>query len=128
VLKPEHYDVAQRAWQGAAVDPARIPTALHDLVNDAYFDPAFFGASALGRLLAANHAYRWVIRTPVRNHYGENDEAIRVGIGRLAMEYQRAFGNDKVEAISAGADATHRGTYARSVPAWKAWFDSLATG
>lgn len=128
VLKPDHYDIAQRAWQGEAVDPARIPTALRSLVNDAYFDPAFFGASALGRLLAANQAYRWLIRTPVRNYYGESDEAIRVGIGRLAMDFQRAMGNATVEAISAGADATHRGTYARSVPAWKTWFDSLAGG
>jgi hypothetical protein len=128
LLKPEHYDIARQAWAGEAVDPARIPTVLRDLVADEYFDPAFFGASALGRLLAANQAYRWVIGTPVRNHYGENDEAIRVGLGRLAMEFQRAIGNDRVEAISAGADATHRGTYARSVPAWKTWFDSLATG
>jgi hypothetical protein len=128
VLKPEHYDVAQRAWQGGAVDPAQIPTTLRDLVDSAYFEPAFFGASALGRLLAANQAYRWVIRTPVRNYYGESDEAIRVGIGRLAMDFQRAIGNDRVEAISAGPDATHRGTYARSVPAWKTWFDSLAAG
>ncbi len=128
VLKPDHYDIAQRAWRGEAVDPARIPTALRSLVNDAYFDPAFFGASALGRLLAANQVYRWLIRTPVRNYYGESDEAIRVGIGRLAMDFQRAMGNATVEAISAGADATHRGTYARSVPAWKTWFDSLAGG
>jgi len=76
----------------------------------------------------AGQVYRWLIRTPVRNYYGESDEAIRVGIGRLAMDFQRAMGNATVEAISAGADATHRGTYARSVPAWKTWFDSLAGG
>ncbi|CAH0275350.1 S9 family peptidase [Roseomonas sp. CECT 9278] len=128
VLKPAHYDISRQAWAGEAVDPARIPTVLRDLVADAYFDPAFFGASALGRLLAANQAYRWVIRTPVRTYYGENDEAIRTGIGRLAMTFQQAIGNDTVQAISAGADATHRGTYARSVTAWKTWFDSLAAG
>ena len=125
VLKPEHYDVSLSAWRGGEVDPAQIPTALRALVNEDYFDPAFFGASALGRQLAANQAYRWLIRTPVRAHYGESDEAIRVGIGRLAMDYQRAFGNDRVEAVSAGADATHRGTYARAVPEWKACFDRL---
>jgi hypothetical protein len=128
VLTPAHYDIARQAWAGEAVDPAQIPTVLRDLVAEPYFDPAFFGASALGRLLAANQAYRWVVGTPVRNYYGENDEAIRVGLGRLAMEFQRAIGNDKVEAISAGTDATHRGTYARSVPAWKTWFDSLVAG
>ena len=40
------------------------------------------------------------------------------------MEFQRALGNDKVEAISTG-DSTHRGTFARAVPHWKQWFDGF---
>jgi hypothetical protein len=128
-LHPEagHYDICLRAYQGQAVDPAQIPTDLRSLVADAYFDPRFFDESAFGRLMAANQAYRWVIRTPVRNHYGERDEVISIGLGRLAMEFQRAIGNDKVEAISTGP-TSHRGTFARAVPDWKAWFDTLAAG
>jgi hypothetical protein len=61
--------------------------------------------------VAATHAYRWIIETPVRNHYGENDEAISISIsisislGRLAMTYQRVIGNGngRFEAISMGA-------------------------
>ncbi|MGK7864377.1 alpha/beta hydrolase family protein [Falsiroseomonas sp. E2-1-a4] len=126
ILKPAHYDLSLRAYQGLPFDPAQVPTKLRDLVEDAYFDTRFFAESAFGRQMAANHGYRWVIRTPVRNHYGEMDEAITTGVGRLAMNFQAAMGNDKVEAISAGPDATHRGTFARSVPAWKSWFDQMA--
>ena len=52
------------------------------------------------------------------------DEAISVGLGRLAMTYQQAIGagNGKVEAVSTGP-TTHRGTFATAVPQWKAWFD-----
>jgi hypothetical protein len=127
LLRPEHYDACLRAYRGETVDPALIPTDLRGLVAEPYFDPRFFAESAFGRLLADNHAYRWVIRTPVRNHYGERDEAISTGLGRLAMEFQRAIGNDRVEAVSAGP-TSHRGTFARAVPDWKAWFDALAAG
>jgi len=33
-------------------------------------------------------------------------------------------GNPQVEAISTGA-TSHRGTFAKGVPQWKAWFDQL---
>ena len=124
LIRPEHFDITQRAYRGRAVDPARIPTDLRSLISAEYFDPNFFAESAFGRLAAANHVYRWIVRTPVRNYYGESDEAISVGLARLAQEFQRALGNDKVEAISTG-DSTHRGTFARAVPYWKQWFDSL---
>ncbi|WP_204251127.1 alpha/beta hydrolase family protein [Elioraea rosea] len=125
MIRPEHYDICRQAYEGQVVDPARIPTDLRSLIADAYFDPGFFTASAFGRQMAANQAYRWIIRTPVRNHYGERDEAIRHGIGRLAMEFQRAMGNARVEAVSTGP-TTHRGTFARAVPEWKSWFDGLS--
>jgi pimeloyl-ACP methyl ester carboxylesterase len=120
------YEVARKAYAREPVDAADIPTDLHALIRADYFDPTFFAASAYGRLLAANHAYRWVIETPVRNYYGTEDEVISVGLGQLAMTWQRAIGagNDKVEAISTGP-TSHRGTFAVAVPEWKAWFDSL---
>ena len=62
----------------------------------------------------------------MRNYYGEADEAIAVGLGQLAMTYQRAIGNGnpQVEAVSTG-QTSHRGTYATAVPQWKIWFDGL---
>ncbi|WP_237170288.1 alpha/beta hydrolase family protein [Pandoraea thiooxydans] len=128
IIADKYYDVALKAYERKPFDPAQIPTNLHLLIKPAYFDPQFFAESAYGRLVARTEAYRWVFKSPVRNYYGEADEAISTGLGKLAMRYQRAMGqgNPKVEAISTGA-TTHRGTFAEAVPRWKTWFDSLST-
>lgn len=126
LIADAYYDVARSAYERTPIDPADIPADLHKLIRTEYFDPRFFAASAYGRLLAANQAYRWVIGTPVRNYYGDADEVISVGLGRLAMTYQEAMGagNEKVEAISTGP-TSHRGTFGKAAAAWKRWFDSL---
>ncbi|WP_293854798.1 S9 family peptidase [uncultured Alsobacter sp.] len=120
------YEIARKAYERQPVDPAEVPTDLHKLLKPEYFDPQFFATSTYGRLVAATQAYRWVVRTPVRTFYGETDEAITTGLGQLTATYQRAMGNDKVEAVSTGP-TTHRGTFATAVPQWKQWFDSLRT-
>ncbi|HWL70441.1 MAG TPA: hypothetical protein VNS22_18960, partial [Geminicoccus sp.] len=124
LINDEHYEISRKAYERQPFDPADVPTDLHRLIRPEYFDPQFFAASVYGRLVAETQAYRWVIRTPVRNYYGESDEAITTGLGQLAMTYQRAFGNGnpQVEAITTGP-TSHRGTFARAVPAWKTWFD-----
>lgn len=124
VINDAYYETARRAYLREPFDPADVPRDLHQLVRKEYFDPTYFAESAYGRQIARAQAYRWVIRTPVRNYYGEQDEAISVGVGRLAMDYQRAMGagNPNVVALSTG-DTTHRGTYARAAAQWKAWFD-----
>jgi len=126
LIKDEYYEAARKLYEREPVEAKDIPTKVSELVRDDYFDPTFFGRSVLGRLAAGNDVYRWIIRTPVHNYYGEADEAIPVNLGRLAMTYQQAIGsgNTAVEAISTGA-TSHRGTYARSVPLWKSWFDGL---
>lgn len=125
VLTPESYEISRKAYERQPFDPADVPTDLHKLVRPEYFDANFFAGSIYGRLLANAQAYRWVIKSPVRNYFGDADEAITPGVGQLAMTYQRAMGsgNMAVEAISTG-NTDHRGTYATAVPAWKRWFDS----
>ena len=125
VLNDDAYDVARRAYEREPFDPADIPIDLRKLVRADYFDPQFFAGSAYGRLMSQAHAYRWVIQSPVRNYYGDADEAIPVGVGRMAQTFQQAMGagNPDVEAISTGP-TTHRGTYAKAVPEWKIWFDA----
>lgn len=125
VINDAYYDICRKAYEKQPVDPSQIPTDLHKLIRAAYFNPQYFAHSEYGRLLKQHAtAYRWVIRTPVRNYYGETDEAITPGLGKLAMTYQRAMGsgNPLVEAISTGP-TSHRGTYATAIPQWKAWFD-----
>ncbi|WP_263410939.1 alpha/beta hydrolase family protein [Terriglobus tenax] len=125
LINDEYYDVSRRAYERLPFDPKQVPTDLHKLIRPEYFNPQYFANSAFGRLSAQTQAYRWVIKSPVHNYYGETDEAIAIGIGELAMNYQRAMGsgNMQVEAISTGK-TTHRGTYATATPMWKIWFDS----
>lgn len=124
LIADEYYEISRKAYAREPFDAAQIPTDVGKLIRPDYFDPHFFAASAYGRLVAATNAYRWIVETPVRNYYGESDEVISVGLGRLAQTYQRAIGagNPAVEAVSTGK-TTHRGTFATAVPQWKAWFD-----
>ncbi|MDX7704106.1 alpha/beta hydrolase family protein [Aeromonas caviae] len=126
LIKEEYYEVARKAYQREPFNPADIPTDLHKLLRPDYFDPGYFANSAYGQFIQQAHAYRWVIRSPVRNYYGESDEAITPGVGRMAMTYAQAMGsgNPAVTAISTGP-TTHRGTFASAVPKWKRWFDDL---
>lgn len=124
IIAPEYYDLAKKVYERQDYRREDIPTDLKALIRPEYFDPEFFAQSAYGRIALATQAYRWVIRTPVHNYYGENDEIVSVGLGRLVMEYQRGIGagNSRVEAISTGP-TDHRGTFATAVPLWKEWFD-----
>lgn len=123
VINDAYYEISRKAYEKKPVNASDIPTDLHKLVRGEYFDPQFFAASTYGKPVAAAQSYRWIIKTPVRTYFGENDEVISAGLGQLAMTYPRAIGNPGVEAISTG-DTTHRGTFARAVPEWKKWFDA----
>ncbi len=126
VINDAYYEVCRKAYEKQPFDMAQIPADLHKLVRAEYFDPQFFAASAYGRLLTEKtNAYRWIVKSPVHNYFGEADEVITPGLGQLAMTYQRGIGsgNTQVEAVSTGK-TSHRGTYATAVPLWKAWFDA----
>ncbi|AUA60080.1 alpha/beta hydrolase [Achromobacter spanius] len=126
LINPAYYEVSRKAYAREPFNAADVPTDVRKLIRAEYFNPKFFAASAYGRLVDQAQSYRWVIQTPVRNYYGDTDEAISTGLGQLAATYQHAMGagNTKVEAISTGA-TTHRGTYAHAVPQWKSWFDGM---
>lgn len=126
LIADQYYDVARKAYLREPFNAADVPTDLRKLIKPDYFNAQYFADSAYGKLVAQTTAYRWIIKSPVRNYYGEADEAISTGLGQLAATYQHAIGsgNTKVEAISTGA-TSHRGTYATAVPNWKTWFDGL---
>lgn len=127
LLNDAYYEASRKAYEKQPFDIADIPSDLHKLVRAEYFNPQFFATSAYGRLVAQHaQAYRWVIKSPVRNYYGEKDEAITPGLGKLAMTWQHAMGsgNLQVTAVSTG-DTDHRGTYAASISQWRLWFDGL---
>ncbi|MCU4181293.1 alpha/beta hydrolase family protein [Bosea sp. BH3] len=123
LLTDETYEVSRKVYEREPVEASQVPTDLRKLIRPEYFDPQFFANSAYGRLVAQTQAYRWVTKTPVRAYYGQADEVIRDELGQLPMTWQKALGNDKVEAIPTGP-TTHRGTFAKAVPEWKTWFDA----
>jgi pimeloyl-ACP methyl ester carboxylesterase len=126
LFNPDQYDLARRVYmKDTTITSKEFPSDLHKLIRKEYFDATYFKQSAYGQLISTMHPYRWVVSTPVKMYYGEIDECLTIGLARLPMEYQKAIGNNKVEAYSAGADATHRITYARAAAEWKKWFDEL---
>jgi len=125
VIADEYYAVSKKAYERQPFEPADIPIDLKKLVRAEYFNPQYLASSTYGRLLIATDAYRWVFQSPVRNYYGERDEAIPAGVARMAMTYAQSMGggSSTIEAISTGL-TDHRGTFATAVPQWKAWIDS----
>ncbi len=125
LLTDEYYAISKKAYDREPFNPADITPDLRKLIRPEYFEPQYFANSAFGKLVASAQSYRWVIKSPVRNYYGETDEAITPGVGRMAMTYAQSMGsgNPNVEAVSTGP-TSHRGTYATAVPHWKVWFDS----
>jgi hypothetical protein len=71
-----------------------------------FFKPEFrasakFGGTAFWNLMESNENYRWAMSTPLRNYYGEIDEAVPPGIAQLPARLAPLFGT-KTVAISAG--------------------------
>ena len=124
VIVDEYYDAARKFYHRQPFDAAEIPTDLKKLIHSEYFNPRYFANSTYGKFLSANESHRRVVQTPVRNHYGEKDEVITVGVARMAMNYAQSMGtgNSMVEAVSTGP-TDHRGTFVTAVPQWKVWFD-----
>jgi hypothetical protein len=126
VFTDEQYDVSKKIYmKDTTVEFKDFPVDLHKLIRPEYFDPAYFKQSVYGRILSDMHPYRWDVKTPVHMYYGDIDECLTIGLARTPYNWQKAMGNDKVEAYSAGADATHRIAYGRAVPQWKQWLDEL---
>jgi pimeloyl-ACP methyl ester carboxylesterase len=125
-FNPDMYETAKRVYdKDPTLKPEEFPTDLKKLIRKEFFDPVYYRNSAYGKLVSEMHPYRWVIESPVHMYYGEIDESLAIGLAQLPMFFQKAMGNNKVEAISLGSDANHRITFARAVPQWKKWFDEM---
>ena len=127
LINHDQYEIARKLYTREPFNINEFPTDLHKLIRPEYFSPQYLAESAYGKLLREAQTYRWVVKTPLRNYYGEIDEVITTGLGKLPMVYQQSIGNTQVEAFSAGPKANHRGTFAYAVAEQKKWFDSLLT-
>lgn len=127
-INPDQYETARKIYtREEPYKEGKLPTDLHKVFRPEYFDAQYFSESAFGKLLKAAAAYQWVIKTPLRNYYGDVDEAITIGLGKLPMAYQQSMGNTQVTALSAGQEADHTGAFVYAVAEEKKWFDTLLT-
>jgi len=123
IFTDEYYDGVKAIYE--RTQNASVPNDPHKLIRPEYFDEQYLKDSAFGKLLESNEAYKWQYQSEVRNYYGEADTLLPVDSARAAMTYAEAHGNSMVKAISIGA-FEHVGTFARAMPEWKIWFDSLS--
>ena len=122
-INPYYYDNCYRLYNGLSFQWDQIPINRTQLMRPEYLKPEFLRESQFGKLLLNANVYRFLINTPVHMHYGHIDESANVELLKLAELYQRSMGNSSVESISEGLDATHRITFARSIPKWRYLFN-----
>jgi pimeloyl-ACP methyl ester carboxylesterase len=127
VIRPEYMDSARRfyTFQMSWPEYAKtLPATLQD-----YFKPEFlasfrYGTNPFWEKLDASENYRWAVQTPLRNYYGEADEAIPVDIALMPSRVAKLLGTGTT-AVSAGPKADHRATYLYSLTELPAWYRSF---
>ncbi len=123
---PNKYQLARRIYlKDPTLTQADYPTDIKTLIKPEYLNPVYFRNSIYGKLINTVTPYRWVINTPLNMHYGEIDESISALTCQLCANFQKGLGNTKVNAFSEGNDADHRITFARSIPKWRLFFESI---
>ncbi len=123
---PTAYNLAKRIYlKDPTLKPEEYPTDIKTILRPEYLDPVYFKNSRYGKLINTVTPYRWVINTPLNMHYGEIDESITATTCQLCADFQKGLGNNKVNAISEGPDSDHRITFARSIPKWRLFFESI---
>lgn len=96
------------------------PRLLKDYLNPEFMESGKLGTSAFWQLIDTHENYRWTMSTPVRSYYGQVDEAVPAAIVQLPARIAPLLGTS-TQALSAGVNSDHRGTYLYSltkIPAW----------
>lgn len=109
-------------WEEAA---GKLAKTVKDLLQPGFAAQSSMGQERFYRLLQGNEAYRWRSRTPSRYYYGKIDEVMPPYVATLPVDYARTAGAAPAEAVYAGDEADHRGTFLFGINDQKAWFDSL---
>lgn len=127
-IRPEFHDAASRLYRGE-LDYAAFRTATTGNVVD-YLTPDFVRAMELSQgryfdLVRRAEAYRWRRKTPLHSVFGQIDEACTPYVAKLPSQYMPLTGGSETEAIDAGPQADHRGTFLYAVNHQKDWFDKL---
>lgn len=128
-LKPEYQKPARDLYENhISYEQAEklLPKSVKDLYQPTFAAASSLAANQLFARLQFDDAYRWRYRTPCRFYYGGTDEVVPPYVGTLPVEYQKTLGGTTAEAVYAGDQADHRGTFVFGLQNQKVWFDRLA--
>lgn len=98
----------------------QTPHLLKDYLNPEFMESGKLGTSAFWQLIDTHENYRWTMSAPLRSYYGQVDEAVPAAIVQLPARIAPLLGTS-TQALSAGVNSDHRGTYLYSltkIPAW----------
>ncbi|OLN28370.1 Lysophospholipase [Desulfovibrio sp. DV] len=109
-------------WEQAS---KTLPATVRELLRPELAAESSMGLSRFYRQLQDNEAYQWRSRTPSRYYYGKIDEVMPPYVATLPVDYAKVVGAAPAEAVYAGDNADHRGTFLFGVLDQKDWFDRL---
>ena len=126
IFKPEKYELTKKIYyKDPTLKSIDYNTDIKLLLKEEYFDPVYLKNSVLGKLLNNVQPYKFIANIPINMHYGEIDDTTTALILELCNNYQKNMGNNKVNLVYEGIDADHRRTFARAIPKWRNFFQSL---
>ncbi|MFP5238439.1 MAG: hypothetical protein ACLGQW_01285, partial [Acidobacteriota bacterium] len=127
-VKPQYWQAANDFYENKiSWDEASklLPPTVAELLQPEFAAESSMAAAPFFKQLQENQAYRWRYATPSRYYFGKVDEVMPPYIATLPVEYTIALGGAATEAVCAGDNADHRGTFLYGVLDQKDWFDSL---
>jgi dienelactone hydrolase len=122
-IRPEYLEAARKFYQfelSFAAFAAATPSSFQDYFTPELFASARFGNTPFWNLMEKRENYRWKVTTPLRNFYGEVDEAVTPVVATLAARIAPLFGSTTT-AVPAGPKADHRATYLYSLTQLQEW-------
>lgn len=102
-----------------------FPATTKDFLNPDFASASSIAGNRFYKQLQDNQPYNWRYATPSRYYYGKIDEVLPPYVATLPVEYEKTIGGASAEAVYAGDDANHRGTFVYGVLDQKDWFDTF---
>jgi hypothetical protein len=127
-IKPAYWQTARDFYENKIDWSAAekiLPKTVSELLDDDFAKASSLAANRFYRLLLANQAYAWRYATPTRYYYGKVDEVMPPQVATMPVQYQQTLGGAPAEAVYAGDQADHRGTFVFGIRDQRQWFDAL---
>ncbi len=127
-IRPEYVQACRDLYANRIGWPdfsARVPKLVRDMLRPEFVATSAAGEGDYWQRLRAAQGYSWRSRTPLHVYWGAKDEVTPPYIATLPEGFQRIVAGAPTEAIPAGAEADHRGTFLFAVRHQKPWFDGF---